>query len=151
MNWNLFPIIRIKHNLLTFCSSSLPLASTKWVKSTFSSLCPLSSYQRRQWISATLKINFQQRQESSPRLLGVKQECYLCAIATQPPNLWALHHWLKRKRRKSLVYYWYVFFFISAYEEAAAVATLGTGAATRPCTTQLSTVTGETYKILKNC
>ena len=36
----------IDHCLL-FCSTSLPLASTRWVQSTFSSLCPFSSKQRR--------------------------------------------------------------------------------------------------------
>ena len=39
-----------------FCSAILPLVSTRWVQSTFSSLCPLSSKQRRWLTSVTSTI-----------------------------------------------------------------------------------------------
>ena len=40
-----------------FCSTGLPLASTRWVRSRFSSHCPLSSYQHR-WLTLTMSIIF---------------------------------------------------------------------------------------------
>ena len=42
---------------LNFCGTCLPLASTRWVWSTFSSHCPLSSYQRR-WFTSAMAIFF---------------------------------------------------------------------------------------------
>ena len=44
------------HEGLVFCSTSLPLASTRRVQSTYSSHCPLSSKQRDWLTSATLTI-----------------------------------------------------------------------------------------------
>ena len=67
-----------------FCIISLPLASTRWLELTFSSLCPLSSYQRCLLISATQNNFFRECWESNKELLGKKQECYLCAM--QPNN-----------------------------------------------------------------
>ena len=58
------------------CRTWLALSSTKWVRSTFSSLCPLSSNQRCQTTSGTSKNFFQECQESNPVLLGEKQECH---------------------------------------------------------------------------
>ena len=43
-----FPCAQVKrllHWMLIFCITSMPQASTRWVKSTFSSLFPLSSCQ----------------------------------------------------------------------------------------------------------
>ena len=42
-------------NFKLFCSTGLPLASTRWLRSTFSSHCPLSSIQCRWLISAASK------------------------------------------------------------------------------------------------
>ena len=39
-----------------YCRTRLPLASTRWVQSTFSSLCPLFSNQCHRWILARSKI-----------------------------------------------------------------------------------------------
>ena len=70
-----------------FCSTGLPLTRTRWVWSTFSSHCTLSSNQRWWLTSATLIIfllkKFQECWKSNPGLLGEKQVCYLCAM--QPP------------------------------------------------------------------
>ena len=71
-----------------FCSTRVPLASTEWVRLTFSSLCPLHSNQ-------PLSINpnnidkfrrkfFRNAWNRNPGLLGEKQKCNLCAM--QPPN-----------------------------------------------------------------
>ena len=67
-----------------FFSTCLPLAGTRWVRSSFSSHCPLSSNQRHWLTSATsiiFPVNiFGECWESNPRLLGEKQVCYLCAM-----------------------------------------------------------------------
>ena len=59
-----------------FCSTSLSLASTKWVRSTFSSHCPLSSKPCHRLTPATSTIFspefFWQCWESNPGQLGLK-------------------------------------------------------------------------------
>ena len=60
-----------------FCSTSLLLASTRYVRSTFSSLCLLSSNQIN---LSSIEINFWECQELNPGPLGEKQLFYLCAM-----------------------------------------------------------------------
>ena len=66
-----------------FCSTGLPLARTKWVWSTFSTPCPLSSNQGGWLTSATSiifpMIFFGNVGNQTPGLLGEKQGWYLCA------------------------------------------------------------------------
>ena len=66
-----------------FFSTSLPLVSTWWVWSTFTSQCPLSSNQLY-WLTIVTLIIFPlkffwQCWESNLWLLGENQICYLCA------------------------------------------------------------------------
>ena len=74
----------IFHLRIFLCSTSLNLASTRWVQSTLSSLCPLSSKQCHRQISAASTEIVWELWELNPGLLGEKQECYLCAM--QPPR-----------------------------------------------------------------
>ena len=60
-----------------FCSTSLLLASTRYVRSTFSGLCLLSSNQIN---LSSIEINFWECQELNPGPLGEKQLFYLCAM-----------------------------------------------------------------------
>ena len=69
-----------------FLSTGLPLARTKWVQSTFSSYCQLSSNQRH-WFTSSIILPrkiFRKHWESHLGLSGEKQVCYLCAM--QPPR-----------------------------------------------------------------
>ena len=65
-------------------STSLPLASTRWVRSTFSSLCPISCNQRP-WKSQQHWNKFWGMPRIKPGPLGEKQECCLCAMQPPPP------------------------------------------------------------------
>ena len=62
------------------------VARTRWVRSTFSSHCLLSSNQRR-WLASATSIIFRNAGNWTPGLLGEKQVCYLCAL--QPSSI---HH-----------------------------------------------------------
>ena len=62
-----------------FCSTSLPLASTRWFCLTFSSLCPL--FQAVQSINlSSIQKKFLGCRELNTGLVGEKQVCYLLAI-----------------------------------------------------------------------
>ena len=85
-----------------FCSTSLPLARTRWVPSTLSSHCPLSSNQRR-WLTSVTSNIFHKWWESNPGQLGEKQVCYLCAM--QPPspiNKFVCQTYDQRSKRKNI-------------------------------------------------
>ena len=56
--------------ILPFCSTRLPLANASWVRSTFSRLSLLSPASALLNLS-NIEINFQERTESNPRLLGL--------------------------------------------------------------------------------
>ena len=69
-----------------FCSTCLPIASTRWVRLTLSSLCPV--------FYAVPSLNSHQHQnknswESNTGLLCEEQKCYLYTMQPHPP-LWQL-------------------------------------------------------------
>ena len=66
---------------LSFVQQQLPLASTRWIRSTFSSLCLLSSNQCR---LSNIEIHFLECRESNLGPLGEKQKCYLYAVQPSP-------------------------------------------------------------------
>ena len=81
-----------------FCSTSMPLTSTRWVQLTFSSLCPLYYKQhcqkksQRHW---TIPKKFLgECWESNP---GEKQECFLCAMQPTLKSFFILCRVLQRQ------------------------------------------------------
>ena len=68
-----------------FCSTNLPLASTRWVQLTFSSHCPLSSNQSR-WLTATTLISGTLGMGINPRAAGSRSKyANHCAMLLPPP------------------------------------------------------------------
>ena len=80
-----------------FCSTSLPLTSTRWFNKHIQAFPHSKKW--RHLISATSRIekNSWEHRESNPGLLGKKRNSYHCAM--QPPfkNI-CLHQWFYRKR-----------------------------------------------------
>ena len=76
---NLFPY---------FCSTSLSLASTRWVRLTLSSRCSLLKALLSIKVSNIKSKNSWGCRELNPGLMGEKQLCYLCAA---PLNWFALN------------------------------------------------------------
>ena len=74
---------------VVFCSTNLPLASTTWVWSIFSSHCPLSFKQCSWWSSATSTISsyeiFWERWESNPGQLGLEPSMISILLCCSPP------------------------------------------------------------------
>ena len=92
-------------------STSLPLASTRWIRLTLSRLCPLFKAVLSINLSNVKRKNSLECRESNPGLLGEKQECYLCAMQPDWADSGSLekrfhHHHLEQKaslERKSLI------------------------------------------------
>ena len=85
-------MVLLKHKIF-FCSTSLPLASTRWVQLTLSSLCPLflsSAVNKPQQYQEKI---LWECQESNLGLLGEKQVCYLCAMKRNHKIFISIFRW----------------------------------------------------------
>ena len=95
------------HSRTPFCSTDLPLGRTRWVWSTFSSHCPLLSYQRWWLTSATLTIFPRKdfvKAENRTRSCWVRSKYATSLLSSPPPpsrskswllKLWSTNHFWK--------------------------------------------------------